>query len=226
MSKYCMCEMTSPTMQKEKEISFAEKNLHQTNRLIEKNKVIEIDCKKDFFFVLTEDSGFSSTEYKVLNSIQNTGLLRCKKILYNGKSALYYCTESFKSLQVVLPTLDTGQFLIVLENILNKISDIKENGFLSAAGLDMRISKIYVDVKKAEVYLTYLPLTERCYSDVMYLEKQIREDLAYLIRTVYQNHSNNMIHLMQMLEEPACSFGNLLSAIRQNRSVSTNTGRY
>lgn len=202
-----------------------EKELRQTNRLLEEKIVTEIECSQDFFFVLSEGVSLSSTEYKVLNSIQNTGLLRCKKILYNGKTALYYCTESYTSLTNLLPTLDTGKFLIILENILNKISDIKENGFLSAAGLDLRINRIYVDSKEGEVFLTYLPLTERCCSSILYLEKQIREELAYLIRSVYQKQSGALSHLVQMLEEPACSFGNILSAIRQNRSVATNTGR-
>lgn len=218
-------EWEEPGEADELKTNFSLEKLHDTNRLVKVQHVTEVECEKDFFFVLSDDAGFSSTEYKVLNSIRNTGLLRCKKMIYNGKTALYYCAESYKSMKVLLPTLDVNRFLIVLENILNQIMEVEENGFLAGTAIDARISKIYVDSSNGKVYLTYLPIKERCYSDVIYLESQLRKDLAYIMRSFPGIQANNTKVLAQMMEDLGCSFENLLTVIRQKRSMSTNTGK-
>lgn len=200
--------------------------LNHSNSLIDDGHLTEIDSERDFFFVLSEKLNFLTTEYKVLNSIRSSGLLACKRITYNGKTALYYCTEPYKSLEVLLPTLDANRFLNILENILRQIFDIKENGFLNDAKIDARVHRIYVDSSNGRVYLTYLPINERCYPDGMYLERQLRRELAYVIRNLSGIQASNVMNLAQLLEEPGCSFGNLMSAIRQFRSVSTSTGKY
>lgn len=199
--------------------------LNQTNQLLKKDFIREIQCQNDFIYVLSEQSDFSSTEYKVLNSIGNKGLLKCKRIKYNGKDALYYMTAQLKSFDILLPALDSGRFLYILENIFNQINVIKSNGFLADTGLDVRIQRIFLDSTDGKVYLTYIPVNQRCYSDNMYLEHDLREDLAYIIRSTPGIQNSSVMNIAQMLEEPACSLGNLLSAIRQNRSMSTYTGR-
>lgn len=207
-----------------KNFNFSAEEFHQTNQLLDSKKITEIKSGREFFFVLSDVTGFSSTEYKVLNSIHNTGLLRCKRFKYNGKTALFYCPGSYRSLDILIPTLDVNGFLSILENIINRILDIRENGFLTDVGLDVRINKIYIDTMDGKVYLTYLPINDRCYPDGMYLENKLRKDLAYIIRSVFDSYSSNIMNLAQMMEEPSCSLDYLLSAIRQNRSVSSNYG--
>ncbi len=207
-----------------KKMDFSVEKLYQTNLLADSKKIQEINCGKEFMFVLEEGLRVSTTEYKVQNSIYRSGLLRCKRVLYNGKVALFYCTECYRPLNILFPALNESRFLQIVENIMNKVMEIRENGFLSELGLDLRISKIYVDSLDGNVYLTYLPASERCYTDEWYLEEHLREDLSYMLRAISNSRSFYITNLTQMLEEPACSLSNILSAIRQNRSVSTGNG--
>lgn len=207
-----------------KKLVFSVEKLYQTNLLADSKKIQEINCGKEFMFVLEEGLGVSTTEYKVQNSIYRSGLLRCKKVLYNGKTALFYCTESYKPLDILFPALNESRFLQIVENIINKVMEIRDNGFLSDRGLDLRINKIYVDSLDGNVYLTYLPASERCYPDEWYLEEKLREDLSYMLCVLSDPQSFSIANLAQMLKEPSCSLGNVLSAIRQNRSMSTGNG--
>ena len=215
----------SNPVKKQKPVALRLTDLNQTNQLIAKGSMEEIQCQNDFVYVLEDSSNYSSTEYKVLNSIENKGLLRCKQIRYNGKTALYYMAEQKKSFDVIASTLDAPRFLFVLENLLNQIDMVKSNGFLAETGVDARLNRIFVDMTDGKVYLTYLPVTQRCCSDLMYLEQDLRSDLAYVIRSFANLQSMDMMQIADMMEEPACSFSNLLSVIRQRRMVTNPNSR-
>lgn len=192
------------------------KLIHNTV-LTDEKLITEISCQNDFIYILNEGADFISTEYKVLNSMGNKGLLKCKLLKYNGKDAIYYMVGKLKSLEVMLASFDSMRFLYVVENILNQVSDIKRNGFLTDTGIDIRIERIYVDVDDGQVYLTYVPVKRRSYQDVIYLENDLRQNLAYMIRALFNLENGKINDIVQMLEEPGCSFSNILSAIRQSR---------
>lgn len=198
--------------------------LTQTNLLLDEHIIDEISCQNDFIYILSPEVNFTSTEYKVVNNVGNKGLLKCKLIKYNGRDALYYMVGKLKSFEVMLSSLDATRFLYTMENVLNQVNTIKGNGFLADAGIDARIKRIYVDAQDGQVYMTYVPIKNRCYSDVIYLESDLRRDLAYIIRSSSLWQDEKMKIITQMLEEPGCSFNNLLSAVRQNRSISSITG--
>ena len=202
-----------------------EKLIHNTI-LTDENLITEISCQNDFIYILNEGADFLSTEYKVLNSMGNKGLLKCKRIQYNGKTAIYYMAGKLKSLEVMLQTLDSIRFLCVVENILNQVKSIKENGFLVDTGIDIRIERIYIDGADGQVYLTYVPIKRRNYHDVVYLENDLRKNLAYIIRSSYDSGNANINMIVQMLEESGCSLSNILSAVRRCRSVSSITKKY
>lgn len=190
----------------------------QTNQLTEKGLLHEIACNNDFIYVFDDDLIFSSTEYKVINSVSNSMLLKCKKMKYNGKDAIYYMTDRLKPFDIILPTLNSMQFLFILESLFNQINVVKGNGFLSDIGIDVRIKRVYVDMKDGSVYLTYVPANHRCYLDTMYLEQNLRMDLAYIIESMQGIQSPELLEIGQMLKEEISSFGNLLLTIRQKRS--------
>ena len=203
---------------------FDKSKLKQSHLLLENNMITDVSCDKDFFYILSDEMEFSATEYKVLNSMGNTGLLRCKRMQYNGKETLFYVTKSYKSVLVLLPLLDSTQFLNILENLIVRLMEIKGNGFLSDVGLDIRINRIFVEPSTGKIFLTYIPTKQRCYEDVIFLEQNVRDNLAYMIRTNSNICTNVTVQLAKMMEEPACSLSNLLSVIRQNRSMSSFTG--
>lgn len=199
--------------------------LNQTNALIEDHIIDEISCQNDFIYILDSEASFASTEYKVVNSIGNKSLLKCKLIKYNGKDALYYMVGKLKSFEVMLCSLDSTRLMCIVENILNQVDLIKENGFLSNVGIDARMKRIYLDAQDGQVYLTYVPIKNRCYPDIMYLENSLRNDLACIIKESSLMQEEKIRTIMQMLEEPGCSFNSLLSAIRQNRMLATSMKR-
>lgn len=196
--------------------------LNHSHDLIQ-NKIIlqEIQCQNDFMYVLDARADFSLTEYKVLNSSGDRGMLQCSKILYNGKNTLYYMgKENYKPLETVLPTLGVAGFMCILENLLTHIDMIKSNGFLQQTGIDVRMNRIYVNPYDGQVRLTYVPTNYRCYSDAMYMEYNLREDLLKIMNSVKSIPDRNFELITRMLDDASCSFNSILSAIRQNWSAS------
>lgn len=199
-----------------KAVVFDPNKLNQSNQLLENGLIQEVQCQKDFIYVLEDNADLLSTEYKVLNSVGDNGMLKCKKFKYNGKDALYYMVDELKSFDIIWSVLEPFRLLLILENLLNQLSAIKSNGFLSDMGIDIRLKRIFVNPVDGKIYLTYVPVNQRCYSDWIYLEQNLRMDLSYMIQSDTNIQSKDMMNLVQMLEEPACSFGNLMSFIRQN----------
>lgn len=187
---------------------------------IEDEIICEENSQNDFMYILSNKADLSATEYKVLNNSGNKGLLRCKTIQFNGKQTLYYMVGKLVSLHSMIPMLDAARFLYILENIFNQISNIRGNGFLLDIGLDLRINRIYVDSGDNQIYLTYVPIKQRCYSDEISLERKLRKDLAEIIKSTNCKENSNVLMFLQMLEEPSCSFNNLLMSLRQSRTVS------
>ena len=76
------------------------------NALIENNYIKEMKCGANFAYVLSDNSAFLSTEYKVLQSQANSCFVKCMKMLYNGSIQLYYLTGGLKSFASMIPSLD------------------------------------------------------------------------------------------------------------------------
>lgn len=198
--------------------------LVQSNQLGKDGMIEEKECQKDFMYLLDERAAFSATEYKVLNSAGNKGLLKCKKILFNNRETLYYMTQELKPFDVIIANLDERRFLNIVESIFKQINEIRNNGFLTDTKIDIRMKKIYVDLADGKVYLTYLPINQKCYEDAMYLEADLRKDLSYIIHAMPNLQGSGSRVIAQMLEEPSCSFTTIMASLRQSLSMSTGTG--
>ena len=105
-----------------------------------------------------------------------------------------------------------------------QIDKLKSYGFLTDAALDVRVNRIFVDPHMDRVYLTYVPLNQRFYPDVMYLERDLRTNLVYIIKHMKNIQNNNVFDICRMLEDTSCSLEMILSVIRRMCSTSTNTG--
>ena len=75
------------------------------NALIENNCIKEMECGSNFSYILSDNSTFLSTEYKVLQSQANSCFVKCMKMMYNGKVQLYYLTKGLKSFASMIPTI-------------------------------------------------------------------------------------------------------------------------
>ena len=154
------------------------------NALVENNYIKELECGANFSYVLSDNSTFLSTEYKVLQSQANSCFVKCMKMMYNGHVQLYYLTKGLKPFASMIPTMDPDSFITIATNLLSDIIDVKHNGFLSCQNIDIAFERIYVDPATLKVSLVYLPLSQRIYDDNSSFENEIRTGLVKLISGV------------------------------------------
>lgn len=205
------------------ESRFQAEMLHKKHRLLENEKIEEIVCQNDFMYVLEKQISFLTTEYKVLNSAVNNRIVKCNKIKYNGKTALYYHTEQLKSLEAIATSVKAGVFRGILEDLLAQIIEIKKNGFLTAVGIDMRMKRIYVNSATKQAYLTYLPISERCYEDGLYWDEDLRDDLYYLMDTLPNLYDKDNVEIKELLLDKTNSLETVYSLLKRSSALSSQT---
>ncbi len=150
------------------------------NRLIENGKLEEMSCGSNFAYILTDNTDFLPTEYKVLHSQNDAVFVKCIRLLYNGKIQFYYRTAGYRSLAALIPALDAEKFLTVVSGILSDVIHIKSIGFLSCRNVDISFERIYVDVSTCRVRMIYLPVRDGFFADEAAFENQLRTALIRL----------------------------------------------
>lgn len=184
------------------------------NALIENNYIKEMECGSNFSYVLSDNSTFLSTEYKVLQSQANSCFVRCMKMMYNGHVQLYYLTKGLKSFASMIPSLDAESFLTIVSNLLSDIIDVKHNGFLSCQNIDIAFERIYVDPTTYKVSLVYLPLSKRIYDDNASFENEIRTGLVKLISGVSTLSSPKTMQFSADLSNGTLSIEDLFARVK------------
>ena len=180
--------------------------------------LIEMHCGSNFSYVLNDNSNFSSTEYKVLLSQENSCFIKCMKMLYNGKVQLFYLTNSYKPLSAMLSVLDGDSFLTIVANLLADIIDVKHNGFLSCQNIDISWEHIYVDPATYKVSLVYLPLGKKIYDDNSMFENELRTGLIKLISSIATLSSPKTLQFATDLSNGMLSLEDLYSRIKGGKS--------
>lgn len=189
------------------------------NTLIENNYISEMECGSNFAYILSENSTFLSTEYKVLQSQANSCFVKCMKMMYNGKVQLYYLTKGLKSFASMIPSLDADSFLTIVSNMLSDIIDVKHNGFLSCQNIDISFERIYVDPTTHKVSLVYLPLSKRIFDDNSSFENEIRTGLVKLISGISALSSPKTMQFSADLSNGTLSIEDLFSRIKGGKAV-------
>ena len=189
------------------------------NSLIENNYISEMECGSNFAYVLSDNSTFLSTEYKVLQSQANSCFVKCMKMMYNGKVQLYYLTKGLKSFASMIPSLDADSFLTIVSNMLSDIIDVKHNGFLSCQNIDISFERIYVDPTTHKVSLVYLPLSKRIYDDNSSFENKIRTGLVKLISGVSTLSSPKTMQFSADLSNGTLSIEDLHTRIKGGKTI-------
>ena len=147
------------------------------NSLTTNGKLTEMECGANFAVILKDNAFFLPTEYKVLQSQKDGCFVKCMRMLYNGKTELYYFAGELKSLSSLLSTIDAERFLTVLCNLLGAIINVQSNGFLTCRNIDASFERIYIDPNTYKVNLVYLPLKENLFDDDTAFENEIRTSL-------------------------------------------------
>lgn len=183
------------------------------NALVEKGRVTEMECGANFACVLSDNSSFLPTEYKVLQSQKGGCFVRCMRMLYNGKTELYYFSGELKSLSAVLLSVDTEHFLTILCNLFSAIISVQSNGFLTCRNVDASFERIYVDPNTYQVDLVYLPLKEHLFSDDASFENEIRTSLVKLISGVDALSTPKMMQVAADLQDGSLSMESLYAKL-------------
>ena len=189
------------------------------NTLIENNYISEMECGSNFAYILSENSTFLSTEYKVLQSQANSCFVKCMKMIYNGNVQLYYLTKGLKSFASMIPSLDADSFLTIVSNMLSDIIDVKHNGFLSCQNIDISFERIYVDPTTHKVSLVYLPLSKRIFDDNSSFENEIRTGLVKLISGVSTLSSPKTMQFSADLSNGTLSIEDLHARIKGGKTI-------
>lgn len=184
------------------------------NSLVEKNIITEMACGANFAYVLSDNSTFLSTEYKVLQSQTSSSFVKCMKMLYNGKIQLYYLTSAYKPLTALFPSLDVERFLTITANLLSDIIEVKSNGFLACQNLDISFEHIYVDSATYKVSLIYLPINQKMFDDFSIFENELRISLVKLISGLSSLSSPKTIQLSSDLSNGALSLEDIHNRLK------------
>lgn len=184
------------------------------NTLLENGFISEMECGSNFAYLLSDNSSFLSTEYKVLQSQADNCFVKCMKMLYNGKVQLFYQTKSLKPFASLIPGLIADDFLQIVASTLKNIIDVKHNGFLSCRNVDISFERIYVEPATHKVQLVYLPLNRRLYDDELSFENEYRTSLVKLISTVSNLYSPRTMQFASDLSDGTLTVEDLYNRIK------------
>ena len=95
------------------------------NSLIENGTMKYVESGACFAYVLSDNSLSLPTEYKVLES-QNSSFVKCMKMMFNGKTMLYYVPGTMKPLNSLLKRIDGDSFVKIVANLFTEINKVNE----------------------------------------------------------------------------------------------------
>ncbi len=170
------------------------------NILIEKGLISEMQCGANFAYILSDNTAFLSTEYKVLQSHANDCFVRSMKMMFNGHIQLYYLTKSYKPLSSMMNSIGANEFLTIIKNLLLDVIEVQNNGFLSCQNVDISFDKIYVNQSTRKVSLVYLPLSKHLFDDTNAFENELRTSLVKLIASNQSISSQKVLNLSSDLQ--------------------------
>lgn len=191
------------------------------NALIENDYIAEMICGSNFSYILSDNSAFLSTEYKVLQSQATGSFVKCMKMMYNGKVQMYYITKVMKPFSSLIPSLDADSFLTIVANLFSDIIEVEHNGFLSCQNIDIAFNRIYVDPSTYKVSLVYLPLSQRIYDDPSSFENEVRTSLVKLISGVSTLSSAKTIQFSADLSNGTLTIEDLYNRIKGGKITSS-----
>lgn len=157
------------------------------NIALTKNTITESRDVNNVSYIIEDPQMFLPTGYKVLQSQERNGFIRCAKVTHNGKTKLVYLASKYKSLSSLLPSLGPDAFMVILTNLLTAVIEVKNNGFLHCENLDISFDKIFVDCNNYMTYLIYLPINiENSPKNYAIFENDLKTNIVNAVNT---NHN-------------------------------------
>lgn len=191
------------------------------NYLQDKGYLMEKPCGPNFSYVLSDNSMFLPTEYKVLQSQGGGCFVKCMKMQYNGNIQLYYVTKDYKPFSSMLSGLSPDGFMTIVTNLLSDVIDVKHNGFLSCQNVDISLDKIFVEPSTYKVQLVYMPISQKNFGDYSMFENELRSSIVKLITDNSGLHSPKVMQLSASLANGMMPLDNLVAQLKLGNSDQT-----
>lgn len=150
--------------------------------LVDNGIITEKKYGNGFIYILNDNNDFLVTDYKVLQSQDEQRFIKCMKIRYNGKTALYYDINGMRTLEDYLPSLDANSFINVVSNLLRTVIEVQNNGFMSCSSIDSAFNRIYVNGSNLTVAIVYVPVQRQSLMDAASFENDLRSRLIGTIQ--------------------------------------------
>ncbi|MDR1564899.1 MAG: FHA domain-containing protein [Oscillospiraceae bacterium] len=194
--------------------------------LLKNNSITELENFQNAAYILNDSSLFFKTGYKILQSLEKNGLVRCARLKYNGKIKLVYFTSKYRSLPTIVPALNSGGFLSVIANLFANILDIKSNGFLFCRNIHASADKIFIDQNTLAVNMIYLPVNS-VYKEsaVSSFEWELRITIMGIIDAYPHINSSAVKRVREELANPATGLDRLYLMILAESKSDGRTGQ-
>lgn len=152
----------------------------------------EIICGNNFEYILKNRAQFINTDYKVLQSQTNGIFIPCMKMERNGQIDLYYVTEEYTPMSVLLEHISVDTLMILVVNLFASVIEVRNNGFLACQCIDLNWNKIYVEQNTFKVKLIYLPLEIKSFDNYTVFESELRSSVIQLIDEVIEHKTERL----------------------------------
>jgi len=195
----------------------------EMNVVNETELIVENRNTQNLSYILKNEQLFFSTGYKVLQSQEKNGFIKCVKISQNGKIKLVYDISGLKSLNILMPMLTPEAFLTVLTNLIHTVLEVKNNGFMQCENINLSFDKIFVDCNNYNVHLIYLPINSQPSPNSFCLfEALIKNNIVAAI-SQFPNVVNPFVSVIQNnLANSAISIETIADNIKNQTNINSN----
>lgn len=145
------------------------------------NSFIREECySTNINYFLETENIFYEVGYKVLRNKENSGFIKCNKVIHNGKIKLVYNTSKYKSLEEVIINSSIDTFITVINKLMRVAIGVKDNGFIEYKNIISNLKNIFVDENNLNVYFIYLPIVNTDRTDKMFIDEIKRNILKVM----------------------------------------------
>lgn len=184
--------------------------------LTENGMLQEVSCGANFSYVLADEVRIQPTEYKVMQDRNVNCLVKCMRIKYNDRDALFYHIAGMKPFINEFRAVDSNTAAELIVALLKSVVDLKNVGFLSVVNIDSSLQRIYLDAHTNQVRLVYLPINQHFYPDESAFENALRGALVRQIDDLSEcgerlrEIRSDLVNISISLDEVVCNaFGDV-----------------
>lgn len=166
-------------------------------------------------YLLKDNEMFYDIGFKVMQNQEDSCLLPCHRLKYNGKIKLVYFTESCSTLREKLEQTEDEYLGEFIAGVLEAIRQIEGFGFLDMGCVDGRLDHMYAEHNTNAIRLIYLPVNPGSgKKTALSFENEIR---AVLVQAIHKNEgemSQAAAGVVQYLTDGTLPLADLIRLLR------------